>query len=214
MEMLAAQSRAVAGDSLARSMRTVLRKTAAEADLTREIVTEAHCRCYDLRSLAPASMILAPRRRRTGNARAGGRVSEPLFRSATEVAGMVRRKEISSRELTGMLLARIDAVNPGLNAVVELRGEEALAAATRADEALARDPPSGPLHGVPMTIKDSFNVAGLHTTWGNPAFKDYVAEDSATVVHRLEQAGAIVVGKTNLAFMLADFAQSSTTCTG
>jgi amidase len=136
-------------------------------------------------------------------------VSEPLLRSATEVAGMVRRREISSRDLTEMLLARIDAVNPRLNAVVELRREEALAEAARADGEVAQDRAVGPLHGVPITIKDSFNVAGLHTTWGNPAFKDYVADDSATVVRRLERAGAIIVGKTNLAFMLADFAQTS-----
>jgi amidase len=60
-----------------------------------------------------------------------------------------------------------------------------------------------------MTIKDSFNVVGLHTTWGNPAFKDYVADWDATVVRRLQQAGAIIVGKTNVAFMLADFGQSA-----
>jgi amidase len=60
-----------------------------------------------------------------------------------------------------------------------------------------------------MTIKDSFNVAGLHTTWGNPAFKDYVADSNATVVRRLEQAGAVIVGKTNLPFMLADFGQTA-----
>lgn len=65
------------------------------------------------------------------------------------------------------------------------------------------------LHGVPMTIKESFNVAGLHTTWGNPAFKDFVADADATVPRRLEQAGAIIVGKTNVAFMLGDFAQTA-----
>jgi amidase len=121
---------------------------------------------------------------------------------------MVRRKETSSRELTEMLLARIDAVNPALNAVVELRREAALQEAAAADQALAHGV-RGPLHGVPMTVKESFNVAGLHTTWGNPAFRDYTADWDATLVRRLKQAGAIIVGKTNVHFMLADFAQTA-----
>src|SRR6266508_195958 len=134
---------------------------------------------------------------------------EPLFQSATDAAQTLRRKERSSRELTEMLLARIEAVNPALNAVVELRREAALQEAAAADATTARGDDAGPLHGVPMTIKDSFNVAGLHTTWGNPAFKDFVADSDATVVRRLKQAGAIIVGKTNLAFMLGDFGQTA-----
>src|ERR671917_2062328 len=133
----------------------------------------------------------------------------PLFRSATDAAQAVRRKELSSRELTEMLLTRIESVNPALNAVVELRREAALQEAVAADDATARGDDAGPLHGVPMTIKDSFNVAELHTTWGNPAFKDFVADSDATVVRRLRQAGAIIVGKTNVAFMLADFGQTA-----
>jgi amidase len=121
---------------------------------------------------------------------------------------MVRREEISSRELTEALLARIDAVNPTVNAVVELRRDAALREAAAADRVTAEGE-LGPLHGVPMTIKESFNVAGLHTTWGNPAFKDYVAERDATVVQRLKQAGAIIVGKTNVHLMLEDFGQTA-----
>jgi amidase len=121
---------------------------------------------------------------------------------------MVRRKEISSRELTEALLARIDAVNPAVNAVVELRRDAALREADAADRAITEGVPA-PLHGVPMTIKESFNVAGLHTTWGNPAFKDYVAERDATVVQRLKQAGAIIVGTTNVHVMLGDFGQTA-----
>jgi amidase len=135
-------------------------------------------------------------------------MSETLFRSATEAAEMVRRKEISARELTEMLLARIDAVDPAVNAVVELRREAAVREAAAADQAMARGVP-GPFHGVPMTVKESFNVAGLHTTWGNPAFKEYVADADATLVGRLRQAGAIIVGKTNVHFMLADFGQTA-----
>lgn len=135
-------------------------------------------------------------------------MDEALFLSATDAADMLRGKEVSSRELTELLLARIDAVNPAVNAVVELRREAALQEAAAADQAIADGVP-GPLLGVPMTIKDSFNVAGLHTTWGNPAFKDYVADADATVVQRLKRAGAIIVGKTNVHFMLADFGQTA-----
>ena len=95
-----------------------------------------------------------------------------LSMSATDAADMLRRKLISSRELTELLLARLDAINPTVNAVVELRRDAALREADAADRARG----DGPLHGVPMTIKDAFNVAGLHTTWGNPAFKDNVPD--------------------------------------
>jgi amidase len=134
---------------------------------------------------------------------------EPLLQSATDATRMLSRKEISSRELTEMLLARIEEVNPALNAVVEFRREAALEEAVAADEAIIRGSDVGSLHGVPMTIKDSFNVAGLHTTWGNPAFKDFVADWDATIVRRVKRAGAIIVGKTNVAFMLGDFGQTA-----
>ncbi len=128
--------------------------------------------------------------------------------SATEAAQAIADGEISSRELTTALLDRIEAMNPALNAVVEVRRGEALGAADAADKARVAGAPMGPLHGVPMTVKESFDVAGLRTTWGNPAFAEFRAGRDATVVRRLERAGAIVVGKTNVAFMLADFAQT------
>jgi amidase len=131
-----------------------------------------------------------------------------LLSSATEAAELVRRKEVSSRELTESLLARIDAVDSLVNAVVELRAEEALEEAAAADASVGESV-GRPLHGVPITIKEAFNVAGMHTTWGNPAFRDHVGARDATVVHRLKQAGAIVVGKTNVHFMLADFGQTA-----
>jgi amidase len=134
-------------------------------------------------------------------------VTDVLFRSATEAAQLVRRKDVSARELTELLLARIEAVNPAINAVVELRAEAALedaAAVDRTGDASAR-----PRRGVPMTVKDRFDVAGLHTTWGNADFADFVAETDATVVRRLKDAGAIIVGKTNVHFMLADFGQTA-----
>ena len=132
-----------------------------------------------------------------------------LAGSAAAAADMIRRREISSVELTRLLLTRIDAVNSAVNAVVEIQRERALDEAAAADQALARGGEPGPLHGVPMTVKDSFDASGYHTTWGNPAFRDYVANRDATVVGRLRDAGAIIVGKTNVAFMLADFAQTT-----
>ncbi len=136
-------------------------------------------------------------------------VGEVVFGPAAAAVEMIRRGEISSRELTGLVLGHIDAVNPGLNAVVELRREAALREAAAADEVLARGEPVGPLHGVPITVKEAFQVAGLHSTWGNPAFRGFVAGRDATVVQRLRQAGAIVVGTSNVAFMLGDFAQTA-----
>jgi amidase len=133
---------------------------------------------------------------------------QELFQSAAAAAAMVRGGKVSSRELTELVLARIDAANPALNAVVEVRREAAPREAAAADEAVARGERVGPLHGVPMTIKEAFNLAGLHTTWGNPEFKEFVADQDATVVRRLRQAGAVVVGKTNVAFMLGDFGQT------
>jgi amidase len=129
---------------------------------------------------------------------------ETRWRSACEAAAAIAAREVSSRELTEAVLRRIEAVNPRLNAVVELRAEEALSEASLSDETR----PAGPFQGVPITVKEALNVAGLRTTWGNPAFRDYVADLDATVVGRLRRAGAIIVGKTNAHFMLADFAQT------
>ncbi len=126
-----------------------------------------------------------------------------FFRSATEVADGIRRGALSSRELTGQLLARIDATD--LNAVVVTDREPALEAATAADRSTA----TGPLHGVPITVKEAFDVAGLPTTWGEPAFAGHRADRDAVVVERLRAAGAIVVGKTNAHHMLADFGQTA-----
>jgi Asp-tRNA(Asn)/Glu-tRNA(Gln) amidotransferase A subunit family amidase len=135
-----------------------------------------------------------------------GRVGVP---PANAAADLVRRKLISARELAELVLAKIDALNPALNAVVEVTVEAVLGQGAAADEAVARGRDLGPWHGVPMTVKDSFYVEGMQTTWGNPAFKDHVADRDATVVQRLRDAGAVIVGKTNVHFMLADFGQTA-----
>ena len=128
--------------------------------------------------------------------------------TATEIAGRIRRGEVTSRAVTEDVLARI-ADDDAVNAIVETRAEFALRAADAADAAIAEGRAVGPLHGVPMTIKECFNVAGMRTTWGNPAFAEYVADRDATVVERLSRAGAIIVGKSNVHTMLADFGQTS-----
>ncbi|TCM44262.1 amidase family protein [Kribbella sp. VKM Ac-2568] len=135
-------------------------------------------------------------------------MTEMEFWTAGEIASRIRDGAVSSREVTARLLERI-AADSTVNAVVETRAEFALEAAAAADEAVAAGREVGPLHGVPMTVKDSFNVTGLHTTWGNPAFAEYVADWDATVVERLAAAGAIIVGKSNVPRMLADFGQTS-----
>lgn len=135
--------------------------------------------------------------------------SATTFLSASQAAELIRGGEASSRELTEAALARVDAVNGAVNAMVELRREAALREAAAADAAIARGGPVGPLHGVPISVKEALNVAGMRTTWGNPAFREYVADRDATVVARLRQAGAVVAGKTNVATMLGDFAQTS-----
>jgi amidase len=113
--------------------------------------------------------------------------------SACEIARAIRTKQVSSREAVTACIARIERVNPLLNAVVATRFEAALDDADVADAASAR----GPLHGVPITIKDSFDTADLVSTWGTPGRKGFVPAADATAVARLRAAGAIVLGKTN-----------------
>ncbi|GAA1133757.1 amidase family protein [Kribbella jejuensis] len=125
--------------------------------------------------------------------------------TAGEAAERIRVGQTTSRELTEELLTRI-AADTAVNAVVEVRREYALSAADRADRGGGS---SGALHGVPVTVKECFDVGGMHTTWGNPAFAGFVARRDAVVVERLQRAGAIVVGKTNVHTMLADFGQTT-----
>jgi amidase len=98
----------------------------------------------------------------------------------------------------------VQRLNPALNAIVVFDWERAAAAAQQADQALAQGLPCGPLHGVPMTIKESFDVAGLPTTWGDPSVS-HVATRDDLVVERLKAAGAVIFGKTNVPYRLLDF---------
>ena len=118
--------------------------------------------------------------------------------SATTLARRIRNREFSSEEVVQAHLRRIEIVNPRLNAVVQLAGEQALADARAADAALAQGQQIGALHGVPFTVKDWIDAAGLPCTGGDPAFRNRVPAKDATVVARMRQAGAILLGKTNV----------------
>lgn len=120
-----------------------------------------------------------------------------LYGSATALAKAIQTRDVSSRDVLECSLERIEDVNPRLNAVVQLMEDTARAQAIKADEALARGDRWGPLHGVPMTIKDSFDTAGIITTGGTKGRVGYVPHQDATIVSRLRSAGAILLGKTN-----------------
>src|SRR5262245_34302477 len=119
--------------------------------------------------------------------------------SVTQLAAAIRRREVSSVEVVETFLRRIEAVNPKLNAVVQLDRDRAISAARNADVRLRRRERIGPLHGVPMTIKDSFDTAGMISAAGTLGRKNFVPKDDATAVTRLRKAGAILLGKTNCA---------------
>ena len=117
--------------------------------------------------------------------------------TARRLAAATRDRELSAREVVSWHLQRIEALNPRLNAIVTLRPEAALREAAAADERAAGGQPLGPLHGLPIAIKDLEDTAGVRTTYGSIAFADNVPAVDSLVVARLKAAGAIVVGKTN-----------------
>src|SRR5512139_379828 len=126
------------------------------------------------------------------------------FRSASSLAAALRRREVSSRELLEHFLARVEKHNPALNAVVTLDAERARARAAEADAALARGESWGPLHGVPMTVKDTVETAGVRTTAGAPLLAQHVPAADATAVARLRAGGAVIFGKTNIPLFASD----------
>src|SRR5215216_2689751 len=124
-------------------------------------------------------------------------MDDSLFASATELATWVRQCQVSASELVDAYLARIARYNPSLNAIVTLDEERARRRAREADTTLARDERWGPLHGVPMTLKDGHSVSGMRTTAGFEPLSDYLPREDGTVAARLKAAGVIIVGKTN-----------------
>ena len=132
-------------------------------------------------------------------------MGDTAFASAVELARQIKGKTIGCAELLAHYFERVDRFNPALNAIVVQIREPAMARAKAADQALARGEDWGPLHGVPMTVKESYDVAGTPTTWGLPDLKDNVAAKDALAITRLQGAGAVVFGKTNVPLMLSDF---------
>jgi len=127
------------------------------------------------------------------------------YKSATELAALIRRKKVSALELLDHFLDRIEKHNPGLNAIIWMDRERARKRAKAADAALRQGKRLGRLHGVPMTIKESFQVAGSPTTWGLPAMKDNVTQSTAVLAQRMIDAGVTLFGKSNVPVMLADW---------
>ena len=127
------------------------------------------------------------------------------FWSAKRLAGHIRRRKIGCLELLDHYLARVERYNPQLNAIVATDIPAARKRAKAADRALAKGDVWGPLHGVPMTIKESYDVAGMPSTWGMPELKNNIPERNALAVDRMLAAGVVLFGKTNVPLMLADW---------
>lgn len=127
------------------------------------------------------------------------------FASAHELAAKIRAKEIGARELLEHYLRRVEKYNPALNAIIATDYQAARSAADAADTALAKGEVSGPLHGVPMTFKESYDAERMPTTWGLEHLADNIPEVDSVPVARMKAAGAVVFGKTNVPVMLADW---------
>ncbi|HXU25384.1 MAG TPA: amidase family protein, partial [Tepidiformaceae bacterium] len=123
--------------------------------------------------------------------------SELCFLSATALAGKLRTREVSAREVMEAHLARVALINPRVNAIVTLVAERAMEAAATADEVIARGGEAGPLHGLPIAHKDLFATKGIRTTQGSKIMADFVPDEDSPVVARVKAAGAITIGKTN-----------------
>nr|MDQ2998900.1 amidase family protein [Chloroflexota bacterium] len=124
--------------------------------------------------------------------------AEICFLPATELARRIRAKQLSAVEVLTAHLAQIERVNPRVNAVITLVAEQALDQARAADAALARGDAVGPLHGLPIAHKDLAATKGIRTTSGSPIYANHVPDHSALIVERIQRAGAITIGKTNV----------------
>src|SRR5256885_16293420 len=120
-----------------------------------------------------------------------------VWSSALDLAARIRQKDVSPVEVTEAILGRIEALNPRLNAYCLVAADQARAAALDAEVAVMKREPLGPLHGVPVSIKDVIFTRGLRTTGGSRLFADLVPEEDAVAVARMRAAGAVVLGKTN-----------------
>ncbi|MFQ5823294.1 MAG: amidase [bacterium] len=131
-------------------------------------------------------------------------MSDLVFHTVNQLASAIRERKVSAMEVLKTQLSHIAQHNPALNAIVTLNEDRALQRAKEADSVLAQGELWGPLHGVPVTIKDAFETAGLRTTSSHKPLADYVPKQDATVVARLRAAGAIILGKTNMPELAMD----------
>ena len=136
-------------------------------------------------------------------------MTDITFFSASELASKIRERSLSSTEVVTAYLSKIEKHNSALNAICTLDPERALKQAKAADEASERGDFWGALHGVPITLKDMFETVDFKTTAGYVPLKDYVPKQDATVVSRLRRAGAIVLGKSNMAELASDYQSSN-----
>jgi aspartyl-tRNA(Asn)/glutamyl-tRNA(Gln) amidotransferase subunit A len=132
------------------------------------------------------------------NSASGGQSTDLTSLSIREASELIRKKKASPVELTNACLARIDRMNPALNAFITVMSESALEQARTAESEVMRGNWKGPLHGIPIALKDLFDTAGVRTTGGSGVFKDRIPTEDAEVVRRLKAAGAVLVGKTNM----------------
>ncbi len=132
-------------------------------------------------------------------------MTDYVFASATDLIAAMKKKEVSSVELTDMYIDRIEKFDGEINAVVVRDFDGARLAAREADAALAKGQSLGVMHGLPMTVKEAYDMAGLPTTWGVPELRDNIASTDSATVQRLRAAGAHFMGKTNVPLNLGDF---------
>jgi aspartyl-tRNA(Asn)/glutamyl-tRNA(Gln) amidotransferase subunit A len=150
-------------------------------------------------SLTKVPVVAETDKKSQGISPVGGGQSDDLTRmSIREAADLVRKKKVSPVELTTACLARINRFNPALNAFITITAESALNQAREAETEMKRGQWRGPLHGVPIALKDLFDTAGVRTTAASGVFKDRVPTEDAEVVRRLKAAGAVLLGKTNM----------------
>jgi Asp-tRNA(Asn)/Glu-tRNA(Gln) amidotransferase A subunit family amidase len=123
---------------------------------------------------------------------------ELAFTPVHKLVQMIKKKKLSPVELMGAVFRRIEELNPKLNAFLTLAEEEAMNSAKKAEEALSRGVDVGPLHGMPVAIKDLYNTRGMRTTSGSLVNRDYIPEEDGLLARRMKEAGGIVIGKTNV----------------
>jgi amidase len=136
-------------------------------------------------------------------------MSDLVYCPAVELARLIRTRKVSAVEVVDAYLGQIEQHNPAVNAVVTLDAESARQRAWQADDALARGEIWGPLHGVPMTVKDDYETAGMLSTASTRRLADHIPEEDATVVARVRKAGAIILGKTNMSHVGMDIQSNS-----